>query len=397
MFDQRDTAQTRFFLLGLSLSVIIIVSFFVGALADRIFVIKPLDYFAQRSGQTSFKNTSGELDSPLSGLLNTRSRFSVADIAEDVSAGVVTVSIKKQQRVINPVNSGIFGFYLGMPTGEVQEVQQDIGSGFVVDAQQGLVVTNKHVVSDLEAAYSVIDKNDQEYSISKIYRDPNNDLAIVEVDGARASLAAIPMGNSDTLRVGEPVIAIGTALGEFRHTVTTGVISGLGRGIEAFGTTGGESLENVIQTDAAINPGNSGGPLLDSQGKVIGVNVAISASAENIGFALPINVVKASLDNFNATGQFERPSLGVTYRMISLEAATTNDVPQGALILEVLSDSTAATFGLQQNDIIMEFDGTKLTGETNLASLVNNKKIGDTVQVKYWRNGEVYEGQLVLQ
>jgi serine protease Do len=388
--------QLKPFILGLSISVVALAIFFTGALADRIFVIKPLNYLIDRSIINEIQGTESvrKESSFLGNLLNDESVFSVADIAENASQSVVTVSIKKQQQVIDP-NSffspfGLFG--MGGET-RIEEVQRDIGTGFVVE-KNGLIVTNKHVVSDLQAEYKIIDKDDKEYNIAQIYRDPSIDLAILQVEDF--NLEPLPLGNSEELRVGESVIAIGTALGEFRHTVTTGVISGLGRGIEATdGVASIESLEGVIQTDAAINPGNSGGPLISERGQVIGVNVA-TANADNISFAIPINVIKASLTNFESTGRFERPLLGVSYRMISQQAALFNEVPQGAYLLEVKQDSSAGSAGLQPNDIIVEFDGQSLKNN-DLAALINQKKIGDRVKIKYWRDQEDREVEVELR
>lgn len=381
--------QTKTFLLGLSISVLILVSFFGGALADRVFVVRPLDWLLKGHSLATFParlNTS----SPESGSATTEV---VADVSAVAADSVVTVSIKKQQRVIQPSALGIFGG--GFATSRVEEIKQDIGTGFVVEGS-GLIVTNKHVVGDPAATYTVIDKNDQEYPVTNIYRDPVNDLAIIKVEGA--TLPALPLGDSSQLRVGQSVIAIGTALGEFRHTVTTGVVSGLGRGIQAIDQLGGsvEALEGVIQTDAAINPGNSGGPLLDRQGRVIGVNVAVSAAGQNIGFAIPINVIKASLENFNQTGQFDRPMFGVQYRMISQQAALFNNVPQGAYVLEVVPNSAAAEAGIQVEDIITQFDGQAVK-DVNLASLINQKKIGDKVEVVFWRDGQEKTSLVTLQ
>lgn len=385
------------FLLGLSVSVLVLFVFFAGALADRVFVIKPLDYLtgSTRIGQSSVGSSKTETASPLGSLLSDSGGldarvFSVADVAEIASESVVTVSIKKQEEVLAPISEGVFGFIFGAPTGEIQEVQKDIGTGFVANGQ-GLIVTNRHVVGDPTADYSVIDKDDNEYEVTNIYRDPTADLAILQVQGM--NLPGLPLGNSDQIRVGEPVIAIGTALGEFRHTVTTGVVSGLGRGIEAigFGGTSIELLDGVIQTDAAINPGNSGGPLLNEAGEVIGVSVATSVGAENIGFAIPINVVSASIENFNETGQFERAFFGVQYRMISEQAALFNEVPQGAYVVEVLPDSTADEAGVQSGDILTKFDGVALREGQSLASILNQKKIGDRVTVEFWRDGQLQE------
>lgn len=372
------------FLLGLSFSIFFLLAFFTGALADRVFVIKPLDYLASSDRGSASSNEvrfeSGEADntSLLGQLLQSSSDVTVADVAEIASESVVTVSIRTQQRVIDPFSDP---FGLGFDSGRLEEVERDIGTGFVVH-ESGLIVTNRHVVADAQAEYTVIDSDETEYNVTRIYRDPLNDLAILQVEGA--SLSPLMLGDSDTVRVGESVIAIGTALGQFRHTVTTGVISGLGRGIVAGDRFTTESLENVIQTDAAINPGNSGGPLLNSRGEVIGVSVAVSQAGQNIGFALPINVIKASIDNFNETGRFDRPFLGVSYRMIEQEAALFNNVPQGAYIMEVVPGSVAAEVGFQQGDIIIEIAGEQMT-DVPLAQVINSKKIGDQVRIRFWR------------
>jgi serine protease Do len=387
------TPQIKTFLLGLSISLLVLVSFFGGALADRVFGVRPLDYLTGRRSGSLLPATS-ESQSTLQGLLNQAG--SVADVAESASKSVVTVSVKKEQQVIDPFDQSIFGFGFQVPqAGRTEQVQRDIGTGFVVD-QQGLIVTNKHVVGEPNAQYSVIDKDNKEYVVKKIYRDPANDLAILEVEGI--NLPPLPLGDSDKLRVGQAVIAIGTALGEFRHTVTTGVVSGLGRGIEAGDPFAGvvESLENVIQTDAAINPGNSGGPLMDGAGSVIGVNVAVTANAQNVGFAIPINTIKASIENFNQTGQFNRPFMGIRYRTITEQAALANEVPQGAYLLEVVNGSAAAEVGLKAGDIITEFDGKSLK-EAELATLINQRKIGDKVSLKYWRSGQETTTEITMK
>jgi S1-C subfamily serine protease len=390
------------FLGGLAISAVILISFLGGAIADRVFVIKPLNgwlgtrqpWFApQQVGNPSSNVGPTELNP---------AEKSVVDVAASASQSVVTVAIKKTQAVYDPTQDpfsafGLFGFQFRRPrsSGQTKEVQADIGSGFVVD-KNGLVVTNKHVVSDDQAGYLVIDKAGKEHKVEKMYRDPVNDLAILKV--ADMSAPAIALGDSDQIKVGQSVIAIGTALGEFRHTVTTGVVSGLGRGIEAgdqFGTQS-ESLDNVIQTDAAINPGNSGGPLLDSNGRVIGVNVAVSAQGQNIGFAIPINVIKSSIENFNSTGQFDRPLLGIRYQMISQQAALMNEVPQGAYVIEVVPESSAAVGGVKQGDIISDVDGKTLK-ETELAKIISQKKIGDKVKIKYWRDGKENTVEVTLK
>ncbi|MBP7774788.1 trypsin-like peptidase domain-containing protein [Candidatus Woesebacteria bacterium] len=376
------TNTHKSFLLGLGVSAVILISFLAGGLADRLFVIRPLDVLLKRDAGPQMMNTT----SPLSALVQDGQALSVADVAEKTSSSVVTVAIKKQQPVVQ-IPSILSPFFNSDPTmNQTEEIQRDIGTGFVIDSS-GLVVTNKHVVLDTTATYTVIGTDETEYQVTKVYRDPVNDLAILKIEGAK--IPALQLGDSGKIRVGETVIAIGTALGEFRHTVTTGVISGIGRSITAgTGFSQFEELENVIQTDAAINPGNSGGPLINARGEVIGVSVAVTANAQNIGFALPINIVKDSLDNFNKTGQFERPLLGVRYQMITEQAALANEVPQGAYVVAVVEGSTAAEIGLQNGDIVTKLDGVAIQGKDTLAKLMSKKKVGDSLNITYWRDRE---------
>jgi len=287
----------------------------------------------------------------------------VTRVVEDATPKVVTVSMVKVD------GSG----------------DQDVGSGFIVSSD-GLIVTNKHVVADTTVKYKVVIGKDEVIEVSNIYRDALNDLAILKVE--KTNLSAVDLGDSDQLKVGQSVIAIGTALGEFRSTVTTGVISGLGRGITAGSNETLEKLENVIQTDAAINPGNSGGPLFDSSGQVIGVNVAVSASGQNIGFALPINLIKESIAYFRETGEFERPYLGVGYKMVTQEEAIKNKIVAGAWVQSISDNSPAAKSGIKTGDIITMIDDQKLTDSDNgdLVKVINKKKIGQIVDLKIWRD-----------
>jgi len=367
------------FLVGFSVGVLVITSAVGGAVADRLVGLEFLNKFLP---EANIPSKEGMVEQRV-----LREESVVVNVAEAVSPSVVTVSVTFS---LDP-----FGMFEFRRPGPSQQVKQDIGSGFIID--NGLVVTNKHVVSDAAAAYKIITKDDQEHDVAKIYRDPTNDIAILKVDGLTNQ--AVKLGDSDQLKVGQFVIAIGTALGEFRHTVTTGVISGLGRGISAGDPFGGlaEQLDNVIQTDAAINPGNSGGPLLNSAGQVIGVNVAVAQSGQNIGFALPINTVKQVVDSFQNTGSFERPFLGVRYQMISQETALLNDVPAGAYIVEVVSGSPAETAGIKAGDIIVRADGQKLTdADGGLAAVINSKKVGESLKLEIYRDGKTLPISVVL-
>lgn len=358
--------------------VLIIVAFIIlvaaaaggGAIADRIFGPKV---------SSQLPNTNQKVVGEES---------VVIDIAQKSSPSVVTVSGTAPTRTsiqFNPFNGGF-------SQGQVGGKQQDIGSGFIVSSD-GLVVTNKHVVSDTSMTYKVIDQNNKEYAVTKVSRDPSNDIAVLKINAT--GLTPIALGDSTNLKAGQFVVAIGTALGQFRHTVTTGVISGLGRGIEAGDPYQGyvEQLDNIIQTDAAINPGNSGGPLINSSGQVIGINVAVAQDAQNIGFAIPINVVKDALSQFNKNGGFPAKAfLGVEYQMISMQTAILNNVPQGAYVSSVVGGSSADKAGVQEGDIVTKADGQNLT-DTNggLGKAIAGKKVGDTLKLEIWRDGQTMD------
>lgn len=373
------------FFLGVIVGVLLLGSVVFGAVLDRTTGIKFLDRFLP-------KNTTGSVGQVKTEIIDEESV--VTKVVEGATPSVVTVSISKtsvvNQNPFGDMFGGLFGFDFQIPNlqPQQQKVEQDIGSGFVI-SKDGLIVTNKHVVADTSAKYRVVTSGNDIIDVVNIYRDPDTDLAILKVN--KDNLTPLKLGDSDKLKVGQTVIAIGTALGEFRSTVTTGVISGLGRGITAGSPfEGSEKLDNVIQTDAAINPGNSGGPLFNSRGEVIGVNVAVSQSAQNIGFALPINLIKESIDNFKTTGQFERPYLGVNYQMISKQSALLNEVPQGAYVQNVVTGSPAEKAGVKAGDIIVEIDGQKINDSSSqsLATLINKKKIGDSVNLKIWRDNK---------
>jgi len=379
-------AKLKNIFIVLAIFLIIAVSLLGGAISDRLFGYKILDrLFPQITSNPLITQQK---------VLNEESV--VIDVVEEVGPSVVTIAIEKESTDSLSIEFGPFGFVFPQTQEETQIIEQNIGTGFII-SKDGLIVTNKHVVEETQATYKVITKDDQTYEVQKIFRDPVNDLAILKIEPSAGSLKPVVMGDSDNLKVGQFVIAIGTALGEFKNTVTTGVVSGLGRGITAGSPLEDytERLDDVIQTDAAINPGNSGGPLLNSFGQVIGINIAIAAGGENIGFAIPINIVKEAIDNFNKTGQFDRPFLGIRYQMISRDVALMNNVPQGAYIVEVVTDGPADKAGLEVGDIITKFDGQEVEDELN--KLISQKKVGDKVKLNLWRDGEELEIDVTLQ
>lgn len=311
----------------------------------------------------------------------------VIGIVEKVTPSVVTVGI--EQRIISFDPFDIFR------RGQVTQKEQDIGSGFIV-SEGGLIVTNKHVVS-VPGKYKVITYDGRKYDVESIYRDPVNDIAIVKIKAS--NLKPVEMGDSSRIKVGQLVVAVGTPLGEFRGSVTKGIVSGIGRGITTGSPFGSfaERLDDVIQTDAAINPGNSGGPLVNSSAQVIGVNTAVASGAENIGFALPINIIKESIQNFNKNGQFNRPYLGIAYKMINRDIAILNNVVSGAYIQSVIEDSPAQKAGINEGDIIVSIDGKKIgENENTVAVVIASKKIGDIVALSIWREGKTLEVKATL-
>ncbi len=322
-------------------------------------------------------------------------------IVKKAGPSVVTIAEERSESAGAQFNFGPFSFFdIPVPQDNVPTEPEGIGTGFVISAD-GLIVTNKHVVSEAQGKYFIITSSEKKYPVEHIYRDPINDVALIKInptDNSGERLTTITLGDSSNLQVGQYVVAIGTALGEFRNTVTTGVISGLGRGITAGSPFEGsvERLDNVIQTDAAINHGNSGGPLLNSSGQVIGVNTAVSADGQNIGFAIPINAIKDSLTTFNQTGKFERPYLGVAYRMISKDVAVMNDLPEGAFVQQVIKGSPADEAGIVRGDIIVQIDDKRIDTQTQLSTALSDKKVGDTVTITVFRDGKNIEVKATL-
>ena len=346
----------------------------------------------------------------------------VIQAVEKVSPAVVSIIVTKDLPVLERYYTDPFGgndFFREFFGDEYQEFfgtpqyrqkgtqKQEIGggTGFLVTSD-GYIITNKHVVIDEEADYTVLMNDETKHEAKVLARDSYNDIAIIKIEGK--DLPYADFGDSDGLKAGQSVIAIGNALGEFRNTVSTGVISGLARSVTAGGIgIGSEQLVGVIQTDASINPGNSGGPLLNLAGQVIGMNTAMASRAENIGFAIPINEVKNIYENVKENGRIVRPWLGVRYVQINEMIAEENklEVDFGALIvrgeartdLAVIPGSPADKAGLVENDIILEIDGKKVDQENPLAKVIGKYKAGDEVKLKVLHKGEEKEIKVKLE
>ena len=323
-----------------------------------------------------------------------------SEIIEDGDIRVVVTSEEKRlidvidENMQSVVSIAITEVSFSPDEGTVDR-SNNIGSGFIVDPG-GLIATNQHVVSNLNANYKVITESGDEYDVVEIVRDDVNDIAILRIEAT--GLNPIELGDSEALVAGQTVVAIGTPLGEYAGSVTTGIISGLNRSVSTsdgsfLGTV--KTFEDVIQTDAAINPGNSGGPLLNSSGEVIGVNFATSSGADNISFALPINRVKDRLEEYRAFGKFIKPFVGVEYQMISeADASYYEDLAPGAFVRNVVPAGPAMVAGIKQGDII-----TKINGEPVLESfvgMIQDLTVGDDVEMEVLRDGEYVVVTVVL-
>ena len=280
------------------------------------------------------------------------------------------------------------------------------GTGFII-TNDGYILTNKHVVDDERAEYTVITADGKDYSAKVVDRDPVMDLAVVKIEAS--GLTAVELGNSDDLQIGQWVVAIGNALAEFQNSVTVGVVSAKDRQITAGGAGGTERLEGLIQTDAAINPGNSGGPLVNLKGQVVAITTAKvqSSDAQNIGFAIPINVAKTAIDSVLATGKIVRPMLGIRYLPITKEVARLEKLPvdHGALLihgqplgdLAVVPDSPAAKAGLKEGDIILKVNGEEITEKQTLAHFIQQYTVGSEIKLTYLRDGQETEISVTLE
>src|SRR3989344_7636376 len=326
----------------------------------------------------------------------------VINVVERTEPAIVSVvGTKKVASLRQPGDLDDFFFFFPFsltprPTQDSEEEQKvSAGTGFFVRSD-GLLATNKHVIADNTASYKVLTNDGKEYAAQVVARDPVNDIALLKVEGN--NFPVLELGNSDDIKVGQKVIAIGNALGQFSNTVTTGVVSGINRSIVASGETSGPSqIDGAIQTHAATNPGNSGGPLLDLSGRVLGINTAISLEGQLLGFAIPVNDLRKDIEVYKASGKIVKPFMGVRYIIITpgLKNEQSLPVEEGALITSgesnepaIIPGSPAEKAGLKENDIILEINGQKITLEHSLAGAIKNLNPGDTISLKVLRDGK---------
>jgi serine protease Do len=310
---------------------------------------------------------------------------------------------------LNGFNDPFQQFQIQIPR-QVQKGTQktEVGGGtaFFVTSD-GLLMTNKHVVQDPKAQYTVLLNDGRKLDATVAGLDPANDIALLKVKGS--GFTPLTISSTDDVQLGQTAIAIGNALGEFRNTVSVGVVSGLRRSITAGGMLDGnpERLDQIIQTDAAINQGNSGGPLLDTRGEVIGMNTAVAASAQNIGFALPAGELRRVLTSYQKNGRIIQTYLGVRYVPVTSDVQTQYKLSydygdyvtsgENSSDPAILPGSPAEKAGLKGGDIILEADGQKLTQDVSLQRLVQSKAPGDTMTLKIARDGKEQTLTVTLQ
>ena len=316
----------------------------------------------------------------------------IADIVDEVAMSVVSINVTSVEETFNP--------FFGSSSREAQGA----GTGIIL-TEDGLVVTNDHVIPENVTEVSLVLNDGTTYDqVEVVGREPFNDIAYLKIKNV-SGLQPAKLGDSDAVRVGQQVVAIGNALGEFDTTVTSGIISGQGRPIIAGTGSDSELLVNLFQTDASINPGNSGGPLLDMAGNVIAINTAVAGNAENIGFAIPINDVKPGITSLESTGELIRPYLGVRYITLNKEIADELEVATevGALVYAeddadaIINGSPAEKAGLQNGDVIKEVDGVAVTEEAPLPNVVSRYQVGETLSIKILRNNEELEVSVTLE
>lgn len=327
------------------------------------------------------KRQAGEAEAPVKSvpgdILATQKAFST--VAAKVTPSVVNISTISRKKNVQPFfeMSPFFDDFFGGPQ---YRQSKSLGSGFII-SEDGFIVTNDHVVRDAESIQVKL-SNDKVYDAKVVGGDPKTDIAVIKINAK--GLPAAVLGDSEKLEVGQWAIAIGNPFGLDR-TMTVGVISATGRS-----NMGIETYENFIQTDASINPGNSGGPLLNVYGEVIGINTAIVAAGQGIGFAIPVTMAKPVFAQLVKTGSVNRGYLGVTIQPVTEELARSFGLPhtKGALVNDVLPGSPAAKAGIRQGDIITQFNGIEIKDSSHLQRLVAEAAVGSQLKAGIFRDGK---------
>jgi len=374
----------------LTIVVVIVLVFFlsaVGGVVGFVGIANNDSTFARQLRKTLGLNNLSQLSIPVTENIKLQESSAVIDAAKKVSPAVVSVT----------ANAQVTDFY-----GNTSNQEISGGTGFIITSD-GLIITNKHVVSDTTAQYKVVLNDGTVYNATVQARDPLNDLAVLKISAS--NLPTVELGTSDDLQIGQSVIAIGNALGQFNNSVTYGIVSAKNRTLSDVGddSTAGtsENLSDLIQTDAAINPGNSGGPLVNMAGEVVGIDTAIASTdtgggSVGLGFAIAIDSIKSVINSVRTTGTIVRPYLGVRYLPITknVETADNLSVDYGALVQgdatnpAIVPGSPAAAAGIQAGDIILQINSDQVNSDHPLTDLLQKYNVGDKLSVVILRGGK---------
>ncbi|MCP6720176.1 MAG: trypsin-like peptidase domain-containing protein [Patescibacteria group bacterium] len=346
-----------------------------------------------------------------------KEKSQIIDTVKEVMPAVVSIVISKKLDDLRRELPQMYPFWehpqLNIPPDKIDAhgmVQIGGGSGFIV-GENGTILTNKHVIAEPRAEYTIITNDGEKYKTEVVARDPLDDVAILKIvnpsNHAPKKMKTVSLGNSENPEMGQTVLAFGNALGIFKNTVSTGIISGLSRSISAQPdpSSPAREMRGLIQTDAAINPGNSGGPLTDIFGAVIGINTAVVYGAQNIGFAIPIKAAERDLEDLKKHGVIRRPFLGLRYLTLNQDIKEKLNLPveYGALIVKehpldqaIVPKGPAARAGLREKDIILEWGGQKITTEKNIQDYLEDCEVGSNAALKVLRGKRTFETKVVL-
>ena len=399
---KKNHKNLRFITLTICLSVLF--GFLAGAISGSFFYYQINDYLGKLNLNPSSENN-----------IQASQESAIINAVKTSALSVVSIIVTKDVPILEKyLEIGPFGFVPQYRQKGTEKKEVGGGTGFIV-SKDGLVLTNKHVVLDEDAEYTVFTNDGTKFSAKVLARDPYQDLAVIMIEQEKKldengeliarEFPVLNLGDSENLETGQTVIAIGNALAEFKNTVSVGVISGLGRTITASGGSFVETLEDIIQTDAAINKGNSGGPLLNLKGEVVGINTAIAVDAQSIGFAIPINRAKRAIEQVKERGEIVYPFIGIRYVLVNKKVKEEYNlkIDYGALIIEggpdepaVTPDSPADKAGLKEGDVVLKLNGEKISAENTLIKIISKYNPGDEVTLKIMRDEEEIDVTLIF-
>ncbi|MBR5418645.1 trypsin-like peptidase domain-containing protein [Candidatus Saccharibacteria bacterium] len=355
--------------------VLCLISLLIGAAGVTVGVIALLNSGNSKNTTT----TTASIEGYYQGNSVEFEETSIANIVSKVTPAVVSIITETRS------SSSYYNLF-----GGGSSTQQSAGTGMIVTSD-GYVLTNKHVIDGASKVQVITDAGDTYTDVEIVGTDPLNDVAYLKIKNVK-DLPTVTLGDSKTVAVGQPVLAIGNALGAYQNTVTQGVISGTGRSLEASDSNGknSETLTDMLQTDAAINPGNSGGPLVNAAGDVIGINTAVSTSANGLGFAIPISATKGMLNRIIAGKSAQRAYLNMTYATVTPSIAKKNNLPvsQGAYINKIGTGGPADEAGLKEKDIITKVGNIEVGRAGSISTLIGEYQVGDKVEITYRRGDE---------